>query len=66
MTVEKYTDIQVANIKMYDAPDFVDAFIESATAVLNDGTMRDATEAELEELSGDSEFVHQQVLKRLY
>lgn len=66
MTVQNFTDIQVGNIRMYDSPDFVDALIESATAVLSDGTIRDATEDELNELNNDSAFVYQHVLKRLY
>lgn len=54
-------DIQVTNIQMEDFPDFVDAFIESATY---DG--QDMTEEELELLNRDSDFVYQQVLKRIY
>lgn len=51
--VKQFIDLEVDGIRLYDYPDFVDAFISSATAVLDDGTMRDATEEELEELTND-------------
>lgn len=53
MTVKEFVDLDVDGIDTRDYPDFVDAFISSATAVLDDGTMRDATEEELEELTND-------------
>ena len=51
--VKEFVDLEVDGIKSYDYPDFVDAFISSATAVLEDGTMRDATDEELEDLTNN-------------
>lgn len=56
----KLEDIRIAKINHRDHPDYVDAFIESATI---DG--RELTESELDELNEDSSFVHEQVLERL-
>ena len=53
MKVKEFIDLEVDGIDSRDYPDFVDAFISSATAVLEDGTMRDATEEELDELTND-------------
>lgn len=53
MTVKEFVDLEVDGINKKDYPDFVDAFISSATAVLEDGTMREATEEELEELTNE-------------
>ena len=64
--VKDFTDIQVDGINTSDAPDFCDAFICSATAILCDGTMRDATDEELDELNNDSELVYDHVIKRIY
>jgi hypothetical protein len=61
LNYSKIEDVQVANIRMYDAPDFVDAFIESATYM-----GRPMTEQELEVLNSDSQFVYEQVEKRIY
>lgn len=54
-------DIEVDNIKMYDFPDFVDAFIISATYM-----GREMTEEELDILNEDTDFVHQCVMDQLY
>jgi hypothetical protein len=64
--VKEFIDIEVDGINTGDAPDFCDAYINSATAVLEDGSMRDATEDELRELSDDSDLVYEYVLKRIY
>ena len=51
--VKEFVDLEVDGIRSYDYPDFVDAFISSATVVLEDGTMRDATDEELEDLTNN-------------
>lgn len=51
--VIKFVDIEVDGIDSKDYPDFCDAYICGATAVLEDGSMRDATDQELEELTND-------------
>lgn len=54
-------DIELDGIHHWDSPDFVDAYICRA---IYKG--RDMTEAELERLNEDSDFVHQAVMDRLY
>lgn len=54
-------NVQVTNIRMYDAPKFVDAFIESATYM-----GRDMTEDELDALNEDSNYVYEAVQNALY
>jgi hypothetical protein len=57
MKVIKYVDIEVDGIDTNDHPDYVDAYVESATAVMEDGSMREATEDELEALTEDGELM---------
>lgn len=64
--VKEFTDIEVDGINYDDYPDFVDAFISSATAVLEDGTVREATEDELEELNDDGDLVYEHVMRRVF
>lgn len=66
MKVLRFEDFEVDGIDTDDYPDFVDAFVVSATAVLEDGSTREATEAELEELSDDRDLVMGLVYARLY
>lgn len=64
--VKEYVDIELDGIEHWDYPDFCDTFVCSATAVLQDGTMREATEEECEKLSDDRELVYDLLWKRLY
>ena len=57
----KIDDVQVEDIDKRDYPDFTDAFISSATY---DG--RDMTEAELDVLNDDIDFVYEAVRATLY
>lgn len=57
----KISEVQVADIDMRDAPDYCDAFIESAAYM-----GRDMTEEELEALNEDRDFVYEAVLNQLY
>ena len=57
----KISNVQVANIRTWDAPDFTDAFIESA-----DYGDREMTDEELEILNEDRDFVYECVLEDLY
>lgn len=66
MKVLKFIDIEVDNVREWDYPDFCDAFISSATAVLEDGSMREATDKELEELSNDGDLVNDLAHSSLY
>jgi hypothetical protein len=54
--------VKVDNIRMYDAPDFVDAFIDYAE--FQDGTA--LTDDELDILNEDSDFVYEMVERELY
>lgn len=57
----KIDDVDVDGVDGCDAPDFCDAYICSATY---DG--RDMTDAELDELNNDGDFVYAEVERRLY
>jgi hypothetical protein len=62
--VKEFTDVEIDGVCIDDYPDFCDAYAISATAVLEDGSMRDATEEELEELTNDgtvNELAHQKL-----
>ena len=61
MELDKITNIELGGIDTNDYPDFCDAFIESAEI---DGV--ELTDAELEELNCNSEFVYQCVLNELF
>jgi hypothetical protein len=61
MDLEKITNIELANIDTSDYPDMVDAYIVSAEI---DGV--ELTDAEIEELNCNSEFVYDCVLKELF
>jgi hypothetical protein len=54
-------DIEVDGIDTRDYPDFCDAFVASATY-----KGREMTDAELERLNEDSDFVYECVQERLY
>jgi hypothetical protein len=66
MKVLKFIDIEVDGIHDWDGPDYSDAHVTEATAVLADGTMRDATDEEIEEMNQDSELIYQCITERLY
>jgi hypothetical protein len=55
------TDITIEAIDHDDYPDFVDAYISSATY---DG--RDATEEELDEINQNTEYVYEAVIAQLF
>lgn len=59
------SDFVVEGIDEADYPDFCDAYIESAS-VLENGEWRDATDAELDEINEDSDFVYSCVEEELY
>jgi hypothetical protein len=61
MDLEKITNIELANIDTSDYPDMVDAYIVSAEI---DGV--ELTDAEIEELNCNSEFVYDCVLNQLF
>jgi hypothetical protein len=62
----KVHGIEVDGIDTRDYPDFCDAYIAGATIELEDGTFRDATDEELDELNSDRDFVYEQVEKRVF
>jgi argininosuccinate lyase len=55
------TDVEVQGIDFRDSPDFCDAYIASASY-----KGRDMTEAELDRLNADSDFVYEAVQRKLY
>lgn len=54
-------DVKLDGIHTWDAPDFCDAFVCSATY-----KGRDMTEAELERLNEDNDYVYEAVQEHLY
>lgn len=61
MELDRISNIELGGIDTNDYPDFCDAFIESAEI---DGV--ELTDAELDELNCNSEFVYDCVLKHLF
>jgi hypothetical protein len=57
----KIDNIEIGDIDFSDYPKFCDAFIEAA-----DYDGRPMTEAELDVLNEDQDYVHEQVYKYLY
>ena len=55
------SDVEVEGIDHKDAPDYVDAFIASATY---DG--RDMTDEEIDMLNDDSDYVYEAVINQIY
>jgi len=58
---EELESIELEGIDTRDAPDFVDAYIISASY-----SDRELNDAELDELNDDGDFVHEQVYKHLF
>lgn len=63
---DRLADLEVDGIDHRDAPDFCDAFICSGSYRMDDGTYRDLTEEELDELNNDGDLVYSLVEARLY
>ena len=61
LNLELVHDVEVEDIDTKDAPDFADAYISFATY---DGVPM--TEEQLDALNNERDFVHEQVVKRLY
>lgn len=57
----KISDVEVSGINTRDYPDFVDAFVESATY---DG--REMSDDELDALNEDRDFVYEKTIERLF
>lgn len=62
----KFVDIEFDGIDYNDYPDFVDAYISSAQVEETDGTLRPATEDELDSLNEDKGFVYEQLMDQFY
>lgn len=58
---KKISDVQVSGVDTKDYPDFVDAFIESASY---DG--REMTDAELDAVNENRGYVYECVIERIY
>ena len=61
MDFKKITDIEFEGIDYSDAPRFCDAFIASAQY-----KGKEATEKQLDEMSENADFVHEELNKFLY
>ena len=58
---DKLCDVEVDDINLMDYPDFVDAYICYARY-----PDRDLTDAELDELNEDSDYIHEKVLEEIF
>jgi len=63
MNTQNIRVLYVDGIVHADSPDFVDAYVESAEWK---DTGKELTEAELDTLNEDSEFVHEAVINQIY
>ncbi len=61
MEYKHITNVEVDGIDTKDYPDFCDAFISYA-----EYKGKEMTEEELEVLNYDSDFIHEQVFKKLF
>lgn len=61
-----FIDLELDGIDHSDYPKFCDAFICYANVELPDGTIREATEDELDKLNDDPDLVYQAVMDWLY
>lgn len=61
-----FIDYEVDGIDHNDYPDYCDAYISSATAVMPNNVTRDATEEELDKLNEDAELIHNLVYELLF
>lgn len=61
MQTENIKNIQLSGIFFNDHPDYTDAYIVSGEI---DG--KDLTEAQLDEVNADSDFIHEKVLQQIY
>ncbi len=61
MDYKDIDNIEIDGIDTKDYPDFSDAFISGA-----DYCGKEMTEAQLEEINKDSDFVHEQVLLQIF
>ena len=57
----KISEVVLEDIKYYDAPDFVDAYISEAN--IND---RPATDKELDDINQNRDFVYNSIINYLY
>lgn len=62
----KYIDIELDGINTKDYPDFCDAFISSASVLMDNGNIREATEKELDELNQDNSYIYDLVIERVF
>ena len=63
---KRLADIEVDGIDTRDYPDFCDAYICGGSYQNLDGTYRDLTDAEIDQLNDDGDFVYSQVESKLY
>ena len=59
---KKLSDIKVGGIDLFDANDFVDAYIESAYYQAEN---RNLSESELDEISEDRDFVYECLINQI-
>lgn len=66
LDTKRIFDVEVKDVNTNDYPDYSDAYICYAIYKEDDGTFRDLTESELDELNDDSDFVYSAIDNHLY
>lgn len=62
----KVTGFKFDNIHHWDAPDYCDAYFAEFAVQDEDGTWRDATDDEIDELNEHSDIIHEKLMDYLY
>lgn len=57
----KIEDVEIDGLDYSDAPDFCDAYVASATY-----QGREMTDAELDTLNNDGDYIYEQTMRRIY
>lgn len=66
LDVQYFEDYELDGIDHGDYPKYCDTYISGATAVLNNGSSRDATDEELDRLNDDGDLVYSLLQNYLY
>lgn len=64
--VKRFCDYELDQVDHGDSPKYVDAYISSASAELNNGEFRVATEEELEKLNENGALILNLISERTY
>ena len=66
LDTKRVFDVEVEDVNTNDYPDFSDAYISYAVYKEDDGSFRELTDSEYDELNDDGDFVYDAVENYLY